>query len=302
MWFLLAMLTWVFWGAANLFYKKGSDPSDKNSHAKITIMVGIVMGIHATVYMLVKGLHFQFEDMITYLPVSALYISSMIFGYVALRYLELSIVSPLQNSSGAITVILLYIFYPSDNSWMHYVGTAVILIGIILIAVIEKKQDDALIKQQGIKIDKKYKYGFFALLFPLLYALLDGLGTFADSVVLEKEKLLGEDPALLAYEYTFFIVAVVYWLYLYFFKKETMNIFKQKDRTIAAILETAGQFFYIYAIAAYSIGAAPIIASYCVFSIILSRIFLKEKLSTKQYLVVTIIIVGIILLGIADEI
>lgn len=301
MWFLYAMLTWVFWGAANLFYKKGSNPNDKNSHAKITIMVGIVMGIHATIYMLVKGLDFHFQYMITYLPVSALYISSMIFGYVALRYLELSIVSPLQNSSGAITVILLYVFYPSDNAWLHYVATAIILIGIILIAILEKQQDNALLKAQGVKVDKKYKYGFFALLFPLLYAVLDGVGTFADSVVLEKEKLLGEDPALLAYEYTFFIVAVVYWLYLYFFKKETMNIFKQKDRTIAAVLETAGQFFYIYAIAAYSIGAAPIIASYCVFSIILSRIFLKEKLSTRQYLVVGIIIVGIILLGVADE-
>lgn len=301
MWFLYAMLTWLFWGAANLYYKKGSNPEDKNSHAKITIMVGIVMGIHATIYMLVKGLDFRLEDMITYLPVSALYISSMVFGYVALRYLQLSIVAPLQNSSGAITVILLYIFYPSDNSWVHYAATAVILIGIILIAVLEKKEDDRVLLQAGTKIDNKYKYGFLALVFPLLYALLDGLGTFADSVVLDKKALLAEDAALLAYEYTFFTVAVVYWLYLKFIKKETMNIFKQKDRTIAALLETAGQFFYVYAIAAYSIGAAPIIASYCVFSILLGRIFLKEKLSKPQYAVITLIVLGIILLGVADE-
>lgn len=301
MWFLYAMLTWVCWGAANLFYKKSSNPNDKNSHAKITIMVGVVMGLHATVYMFIKGLDFHFEDMITYLPVSALYISSMIFGYVGLRYLELSIVAPLQNSSGAITVVLLYIFYPSDNNWLHYTSVAIICLGIILIAVYEKQQDDLLRRQAGITVEKKYQFGFFALLFPLLYAVLDGLGTFADGVVLDKTKILSEDAALLAYEYTFFTVAVIYWLYLLIFKDVKVNIFKQKDQTIAAVLETAGQFFYVYAIAAYAVGAAPLIASFCVFSIILSRIFLKEKLSTKQYVVVGIIMIGIILLGLADE-
>lgn len=301
MWFLYAMLTWACWGAATLFYKKGSDPADRNSHAKITIMVGLVMGAHATIYMLVKGLSLNLDDMITYLPVSALYISSMVFGYVGLRYLELSIVAPLQNSSGAITVILLSIFYPSDNNWLHYVSISIICIGVIWIAVLEKQQDDLIRHQSGVVIEKKYKFGFFALLFPLLYAVLDGLGTFADGVVLDKTKLLSEDAALIAYEYTFFIVAVIYWAYLAVVKNEVVNIFKQGDRTIAALLETAGQFFYVYAIAAYAIGAAPLISSFCIFSIILSRIFLKEKLSTRQYFVIGIILVGIVLLGYADE-
>ena len=42
------------------------------------------------------------------------------------------------------------------------------------------------------------------------------------------------------------------------------------------------------------------LAAYCVVSIALSRIFLKEKLPGKQYASVAIVIVGIILMGIAE--
>ncbi len=42
----------------------------------------------------------------TYLPVSLLYISSMAMGYVGLRYIELSISSPICNSSGALVAVL----------------------------------------------------------------------------------------------------------------------------------------------------------------------------------------------------
>ena len=42
------------------------------------------------------------------------------------------------------------------------------------------------------------------------------------------------------------------------------------------------------------------IASYCMVSVLLSRIFLKEKLPTSQYVCILIAFLGILLLGIAD--
>ena len=105
MWFLCAVMTFFLWGLADLFYKKGSDPGDKLSHLKIVVMVGLVMGIHGLGYMLINHISFSPFSMIKYLPVSALYILSMTIGYVGLRYIELSIASPVQNSSGAITAV-----------------------------------------------------------------------------------------------------------------------------------------------------------------------------------------------------
>lgn len=94
MWFMFALLTAFAWGGADLFYKKGTDSQDRYSHIKIVIIVGIVMGIHATAYMLIQGLTFDPMDLIRYFPVSALYILSMAVGYIGLRYIELSIASP----------------------------------------------------------------------------------------------------------------------------------------------------------------------------------------------------------------
>ena len=83
-------------------------------------------------------------------------------------------------------------------------------------------------------------------------------------------------------------------------KKVKFEITKQKDKAIAAVCETAGQLTYVYAMSGNGAIAAPIISSVCVVSLLLSRIFLKEKLSAKQYLFISIIIVGILMLAIIE--
>lgn len=301
MWFIFSILTALAWGGADLFYKRGSDSNDKYSHLKIVVMVGLVMGIHATGYMLYKGIDFHLIDMLKYLPVSFFYIASMTIGYVGLRYLELSIASPVENSSGAITAILLFIFFQQDLDWVHIVGVIVISAGVIGLATVEKQVEKQMPHVQNAQIDKKYQLGFMAIMFPIAYALLDGAGTFADGIYLDELKLMSEDVALLAYEYTFFICAVISFIYLKGIKKVEFPIFKERDKALAAILETTGQFFYVYAMSAYAIIAAPLIASYSIFSVILSRIFLKEKLTPKHYLVISIVMIGIAILGVADE-
>ena len=74
----------------------------------------------------------------------------------------------------------------------------------------------------------------------------------------------------------------------------------QGPRICAALFETAGQFTYSRIIGGNGLIAAPMIASYSIVSIILSRIFLKEKLPWKQYVAVAIIMAGIIILGILE--
>ena len=46
--------------------------------------------------------------------------------------------------------------------------------------------------------------------------------------------------------------------------------------------------------------AAPMVASYCIVSVILGRVFLKEKLKPGQVACVIGVIIGIVLLGISD--
>jgi len=301
MWLIFSVITALAWGGANLFYKKGSQVEDKTSHLKIVVMVGFAMGIHATIYGLAKGVDFELFDMILYLPVSAMYIISMTLGYIGLRYIELSIAAPVQNSSGAISAILLFIFFPRELSLITIVGVVVVSYGVIRLAMLEKEAELIALKSTEGKIDKKYQIGVLAITFPILYAIIDGIGTFLDGVYLDELKIIPEDTALLAYEYTFFIIAIVAYIYVKFIKKEAFYIFKERDKGAAAILETTGQFFYVFAMAGNAMIAAPIIAAHGIFSVMLSRIFLKEILTKKQYVMIALVMLGIILLGISDE-
>jgi drug/metabolite transporter (DMT)-like permease len=147
--------------------------------------------------------------------------------------------------------------------------------------------------------NKKYKSGFIAVFFPIFYCLLDGLGTFADALLLDSG-IVNEDSANIAYEYTFFIMAVICFIYVYVIKKERFEVKFDGPKWIGALCETAGQFSYIYAIGDNPTVAAPMISSYCVFSVLLSRIILKEKLSAKHYAIIFTVFAGIILMGIAE--
>lgn len=299
MWLIFALLSTFSWAFADLFYKKGAVPDDKESHIKTAIMVGLVMGIHGFGYILIKGIAFSPVYLVTYFPVSFMYILSMTIGYFGLRYIELSICSPVQNSSGAVTSILIFIFFAHELRFLEISAIVIITLGIVALAAIEKHNTSNLLvlSENG----RKYQKGLIAITFPILYCIIDGLGTFTDAIYLDELSLISEDEALLAYEFTFLICAVIAIVFLKV-KKKQFYLLKEKDRGTAAIFETAGQFFYVFAMARNAIIVAPLIASYSVFSMLLARIFLKEKLARKQYLIVAAVMTGIAMLALSEVI
>ena len=291
MWMVYAILTFFLWGVADLFYKKGNIDEDKYSHLKTGIMVGLVMGIHAIIYFFAKGLKFDLMAMIKYLPVSICYISSMIIGYKGLKYINLSISSPIQNSSGLITSLLLALIFSVKLSVYEVICLIIMAIGVIMLSVIENKKD--------IKVALK-KITVAAIVFPLIYCLIDGLGTFLDAVYLDHLEIIDEDMALISYEFTFLLYGIISYIILRA-KKVKVRIKEEKTRLSAAIFETLGQFTYVFAISSHSVITAPIVACYSALSVLLSRIFLKEKISKLQYLALFLIFLSIIMLAILEE-
>ncbi len=293
-WFFLSLVAILFWSGSDLFSKIGSKPDDKYSHWKMVMAVGLVMGLHA-LFLIATGTPFQLADIITYLPASFLYILSMIFGYAGLRYIELSVSSPVCNSSGAVAALLCFFFLKETMSGLQFFAVALVCGGVFALSVLEKRQDDALRRQEGGAPDQKYTRGFLAILFPILYCIIDGLGTFADALLLDT--VIAEEQANIAYELTFLAMAVVAFVYVVIIKKQPLRLPEEKPKLIAALCETAGQFAYVFAIGANAIVAAPMISSYCVMSLVWSRLFLKEKLTKAQYAVIAVAAVGIAILG-----
>lgn len=227
MWFWLAIIALLCWSGSDLFSKIGCrDGRDKYNPLKMVIAVGVVMGLHAAYEIFVGGAVVTWHVIWTYLPVSLLYIGSMTLGYVGLRYIELSISSPICNSSGALVAILCLITGTLDESItgsMRYLvigAVALVCIGAVGLGIVESTEDDELRRKRQEGSNYKYAKSWLALCLPLAYCLLDAAGTFADSLVL---RTLDEDSANCAYELTFLAAAVICFIYVVVIKRTSSS-------------------------------------------------------------------------------
>lgn len=314
-WLLSTILCTVMWGIAELFYKRGARPDENYSHLKISVFVGAVMGLHALYTILTHQVDYDFINFLYYLPVSLCYILSMTLSYFGMRFILESVSDPIENTSGGLTFLLCVLFGISEISFatkeesiistLTVFGVLLIVIGVVGLGFLESRSPTDIKKKLG----KKASVIAFAM--PFCYAFIDAVGSFLDCYYLDVEEiadspLVGattekelEIIANTSYELTFAAFALILFLFLTV-KGERLRIKKQPDKLLAAVFETAGQYFYVFSIGGDGAIAAPIFSSSVVISLLLSRIFLKEKLTWKQYLFIGIILAGIFLLAFLD--
>ena len=305
-WLFFSIATAVLWGTAELFYKKGAQPNEKYSHLKICVWVGVVMGAHAIFTLLTQNIDYNPINLLVYAPVSLFYIISMAFSYFGMRFLEESISDPIENTAGVICVLLFAIFMGDEFSVLTWVAVGVITVGVVGVSYLENHGETPRKKNLGKKL------AIVSFCMPFLYALLDAFGTFLDDAFFLVEDvastpLVGvteetiEAVANTSYELTFALFALGLFIFMKAKKVKFGPVPQHKDKILAAVFETAGQFTYVYALGGVDAVAAPILSSVCVVSLLLSRIFLKEKLSWKTYAFIAVVIIGILLLAVAEE-
>ena len=305
-WLFFSIGTAILWGIAELFYKKGARPDEKYSHLKICVWVGIIMGVHAIFTILTQDINYNPVNIIRYLPVSLFYIISMAFSYFGMRFLEESISDPIENTAGVICVLLFAIFMQDSFHWLTWVSVAVIGVGVVGVSYLENRGETVRKKKHGKKL------AIVAFCMPFVYAFLDAFGTFlddafflveeaADSPFVDVTNETMEAVANTSYELTFALFALGVFIFMKSKKVKFGPIPQHKDKILAAVFETAGQLTYVYALGGVDAVAAPILSSVCIVSLLLSRIFLKEKLSWKTYAFIAVVIVGILLLAISEE-
>ena len=303
-WLFFSIATALLWGTAELFYKKGALPNEKYSHLKICVWVGVVMGAHAIFTLLTQDINYNPINLLIYLPVSLLYIISMAVSYFGMRFLEESISDPIENTSGAVCSLLCVIFLKESLSPLSVISIIIIVIGVLGVGFLENSGETQRKKNLGKKL------AIIAFCMPFVYALLDAFGSFVDIFYLDdfaSTPLVGvteetiEDVANTSYELTFALFGLILFLFMKSKKVKFGPVPQHKDKILAAVFETAGQFTYVYALSGNGAIAAPIISSVCIVSLLLSRIILKEKLSWKTYAFIAVVIIGILLLAVSEE-
>nr|MBQ5811473.1 DMT family transporter [Clostridia bacterium] len=229
------------------------------------------------------------------------YILSMACSFFGIRFIEESLADPIENTAGAMCSLLCVIFLGESIPLAVWIAIAIIVVGLIGVSCNERSAEVDRTKKLGKRL------AVIAFAMPFCYAIIDALGSFLDIYFLELETspLIGvneeniELVANVSYELTFAICGLILFVFM-MFKKVKFELPKQGDKIAAAVCETAGQLTYVYAMSGNGAIAAPILSCVCVVSLVLSRIFLKEKLTKKQYLFIGIIIIGILMLAVLE--
>lgn len=320
-WIILAISCMVLWSATDILYKISSDQNDSLSQYKTFVWVGIVTAVTACVMSICSDTFLDSVKMVkgelVYLvPLCLVYAAALFFSILGKKYLAASVVSPLENIDGALAAIIIYFYYlltgythPSYAiNHLDFVAVVSVLIGIILLG----SQEQALMRQESHLSEdkKKHRLGAMALFFPILYNLMDGFliaeinGINGNSGIVTQ----GTENSIPAIDIFIFecigiaIVAICIWLYMNIVKKYKYNPFKKQElmRSGAAIGETFGTMTFIFAASLNPVFTAPVISGYCLITMVLARIFLKERLTKKQYISLAFVILGIALLGINE--
>lgn len=314
LWLILTLTCIFLWGVTDILLKKSLNYSDSLSQYKTFVWVGLVaVPVSVIMAFCSETLPDSFKIIAEnpYLIfVNIFYVVAMFFGLLGAKHLDASVVSPLENIDGAITAIILYAFFlftghsnlTDSIGMVDIIGTVSITIGVVLLGIQEQK-----LSRQEMSLDegkKKHRLGALALIFPIVYNLADAFSMVATGIMVSGEMEFSiPDIDYIFFECaTFAVIAVLVWLYMLIAKKYVYNPFKKTELYCcsAATCETLGTITFTFAVAISPILTAPIASSYCIVTIILARIFLKERLTKKQYLSLAFLISGIALLGISE--
>ncbi len=327
MYFIFALIALLCWSGSDFFSKKGTNQEDKSSHWKVIFFVGVIMGLHALITIIcsiwispleegadpewwrnIVYTDFELMDFVYYLPIAFIYLSAMVVGYVGLRYIELSVSSPICNSSGSLALVICLIFGLAEAlSGFEIAGVGLISLGVIGLGIVDYTENEQTRIMRQNKQNFKYTKSLIAILIPILYLIIDALGTVGDEIIANENSALyfgiSEYAANTAFELVALCFAVFAFVWVKLVKKQKFFNFGKsniKNLAIGGACETVGQIFYMAVIFSSFSAGIPMISAYCVLSVIWSRIFLKEKLSYKHYITIALTIVGIILLGVAE--
>ena len=141
--------------------------------------------------------------------------------------------------------------------------------------------------------------GLGTLIFPIIFSMADALETITTGICLDNtygsSMPEGDSVIIVGMEYALF--AFCFWIYVSFKEKKVYNPFTKKNlpRILGSVTDNVGVVFYSYAMAINSISTDPLLALYPILGMIGGRIFMKEKISKTQYILLSCTIIGSIM-------
>ena len=313
-WLLFVLLTILLWSATSLLYKAGARGKNEDHVClKFSVCVGMVFFVISLAYLLTREEPFTiWESAVRFWPVTVfgvIYAVVNTISYKGYVYNEATVQSPVESISGGTSTLLLIAAFlvlgRVDSvskllSPLRFAGILVIMVSVVLLAFVRNRENR--ISAEGTK-EKWMKRGLGTLVFPLVFAFIDGMETVVTWICLDTSYGFGmpEGDSIIIIGMEYAIFALGCWIYLYLKEKRIYNPFTKQSapRILGAVADNLGIVFYSYAMAINSVSTDPILAAYPVLVMIGGRLIMKERVSTVQYILLFGVIAGSVMV-IAD--
>jgi hypothetical protein len=306
-WLALVVATILTWSATSLLYKAGvRDKNEKYICLKYSVCIGLVFFVIALLYLIIRDEPFTiWESAVRYWPVTVYGLVYAVINTVSFNgfvYNEATVESPVERvSSGISTILLVFTFLALGRADsiselltpLTAAGILLMLVSIILLSMVRNKANRESMRGEGARW---MTLGVGTLVFPLLFALGDGVETIVTGVCLDSTfgyaMPEGDSVIIIGMEYAAF--ALAFWLYVSWKEKRPYNPFTRYSapRMLGALADNVGIVLYAYAMALNSVSTDPVIAVYPVIVMIGGRVFMKEKVSAIQYALLLGVVAG----------
>lgn len=274
------------WGTADFLAAKSS----RRIGSIFTLFWVQIIGFFvAAIYFLINLSSFNLNNiprfLILLIIIGLLQIIAYLAFYNGLEKGQVSLVSPIGSSWGMITVILSVIFFNEALQISQIIAILLIILGIVLISIDIKE----LFNIKKLTVVTGAKEGFVAML---------GWGISLFLIVPASQVLGWFIPVFI-----FRLFALLFLAFHILTVSSKISLRTSLQPSLLSILIPIG-LLDIGAFFSYSLGVggesasivAPIAASFPLITIILARIFLKEKMTSGQIIGIAGIVVGLILI------
>ncbi len=311
-WVILTVVSVAIWDLADMLSKKGTEPEDPFSHIRFVICTGVAMLVFTPFFRAFSESGASLPQLLAQYPVFLLitlaYVVSLLLSFFSFRHLEASVASPLCNTSAAMILLMLLAFYLFSGrrrgvlellTPLNVLASLLVCGGVIAVGIVRSAEEEQLQERREL-----VQYGAAAILFPLMSAFFDALESVGDSLMVDAEAGagIGSIDYMRLWAATYLLICIPLWIYLLVKEKKAYQPFSKKEglKLASGLAEVTAYTLYILALEREPFFVSFLSSTYCVFSILFCRVFLKEKLSKGQYLCIAVIIAGLALFGIAE--
>ena len=318
MWLVWSCIAIILYALCEIYEKKGSVFDEPCSETKLLVWFGM-FGLIVAAFISAAGLRESGEGLISFMtdnPAVILspvfYFLSLLLAFISLKFIPVSIEVPITNTDGVLCFIGAVLLYGLRGKYDE-IAEEVSLAKVILVVVVsaaafvfsviyerkaalgESTENAGNTGYQGGK-NRLRSAGFYAAA-GIICAVLSAMFDAADSVVVYYilDEVADSNDYLYFSNMMYAIFGFLAWIYVSVRLKQPYNPFArgQGSKALGAFFDCAGTVVTVFAVAENPFLSDPLISTYFVFTVLLSRFMLKEKLSVKQYACIGVLIIGI---------